>query len=165
LVGIGVLDAHARVRFGKTVLKLPPYGEEFRALRTHIFTREPFNGDVSHDAAVVYNALRAGHCSINYAVVTRSKGFSFSAKAGRAEAMMGDTIALSDGLTLEASAPRRARQRFLLVKDGQVILKQDKPAFSFQVTERGTYRVEVYVSNLPIGGLSIWALSNPIYVR
>jgi hypothetical protein len=78
---------------------------------------------------------------------------------------MGDEIELLDGVRLTITTP--VNSRALLIKDGQVIRDEDGAAVKeFPVTERGVYRVEVYLTQL--GSLvkdKPWIISNPIYVR
>jgi hypothetical protein len=164
-VGIGSVDTHGRARVGGLMLRVPRYSEEFRAVRTHVFTREPFNRDAAHDAALVYEALGQGHCAIRYAIAGRSRGFSFTAMWSKGEAQMGDRVSWCEGLVLEAAMPRYPRQHLALVKDGQIVLETDKPMLSLPVKEKGVYRVEAYVARERRGSLAIWGLSNPIYVE
>lgn len=169
-VGIGSLDTHARAYCGKIVINFPHYHTEFNVIRTHIFTREKFNGDITHDALLVYDALRAGHCAIVYRLAADSAGFTFTAKGDETEAIMGDEVTLQNGLVLKAHAPIRATgQRLVLVKDGTTIVTRINSSLWFPVKERGVYRVEAYVPvslgwfQKPV--LATWILSNPIYVK
>jgi len=78
---------------------------------------------------------------------------------------MGDEIELQDGVRLTITTPVKAR--VLLIKDGQAIRDEDGTARKeYAVTDRGVYRVEVYLTQL--GSLvkdKPWIISNPIYVR
>ena len=57
--------------------------------------------------------------------------------------------------------------RTLLIKDGRVVRDDDGAARQeYAVTERGVYRVEVYLTQLgPLVKDKPWIISNPIYVR
>ena len=57
--------------------------------------------------------------------------------------------------------------RILLFKDGSVILNESEVTTKeIPVTERGVYRVEVYLPQIErIVGEKPWIISNPIYVR
>ena len=78
---------------------------------------------------------------------------------------MGDEIELLDGVRFVITTPVNAR--VLLIKDGQVIRDEDGTSRKeYAVTERGAYRVEVYLTQL--GSLvkdKPWIISNPIYIR
>jgi hypothetical protein len=55
----------------------------------------------------------------------------------------------------------------LLIKDGQVIKEEAEiTRKEFPVTEKGVYRVEAYLDQLPQPlSKRPWIISNPIYVR
>ena len=79
--------------------------------------------------------------------------------------IQGDEIALSATTRLKVRTP--VVSRVLLFKDGNVMADQSGvTAKDFSVTERGVYRVEIYLPQL--GKLATgkpWIISNPIYVR
>ena len=72
----------------------------------------------------------------------------------------------AQGASLDAGTRLRVRSpvpgRIVILKDGAVWVDETGNAKEIAVTERGVYRVEVYlpqVGNLP------WIISNPVYVR
>jgi len=78
---------------------------------------------------------------------------------------MGDEIKLENEVRLTVSVPVTAR--ILMLKDGVVV--QDDGAvrkMDFVAREKGSYRVEVYLPQLPKpAGEQPWIISNPIYVK
>jgi PHP domain-containing protein len=101
VVGIGGLDAHqiGRRIFDRWVIRLMGYARSFRQLHTHVWCDELPNGDLEHDRAQVYDALRSGRCYIAADALAPARGFSW------------------DGAGVEL--PRPAEIRF--VRDGGVI--------------------------------------------
>ena len=157
-VALGGLDAH---QFGKRLgpfvpLRLMAYRRSFRFIRTHVLTDEPLKGELEHDRAQVYDALRAGRCYIAVDAVAPAKGFRFWAEgpAGRAE--MGAEAPAGDWM-LRVTLPAAARVR--LLRDG----RQIGHGLERRVDEPGVYRVEAYRE--AHGAERTWVISNPIYLR
>jgi hypothetical protein len=78
---------------------------------------------------------------------------------------MGDEIKLEDQVSLNVKVPVPAR--LVLLKDGNIIHDDSGIRMKeYQVNEKGSYRVEVYLPQLPGSvGEQPWIISNPIYVR
>ena len=78
---------------------------------------------------------------------------------------MGDEITLDDAVRLTVSVP--VPGRIVLLKDGAAIKNdQGVSAMEFVTKERGSYRVEVYLPQLPKPvSDQPWIISNPIYIR
>ena len=162
-------DAHANVGFrvgdltGKELigLHLDPYERSFHIVRNHVLIEKekPLTSDT------LLAALASGHCYIAFDIFGESSGFTFTAENSQGRRIMGDEIELLDGVRLVVTTP--VPSRVLLIKDGQVIRDEDGTSRKeYAATERGTYRVEVYLTQL--GSLvkdKPWIISNPIYVR
>jgi hypothetical protein len=155
VVALGGLDAHQiGVRMlGHVPLRLMGYARSFRQLRTHVLVDEPPSGSLERDRALVYGALREGHCYVAVDALAPARGFAFWAAPDLA---MG-TEAAFDAQTLHARLPRPANLR--LLRDGAVIAAVDAPALDHRTTKPGTYRIEAHL------GTRTWILSNPIYLR
>ena len=154
VVGIAGIDAHQigiRVR-ERVPVRLMSYARSFRFLRTHVLCAEALNGELEHDRAQVFDALRAGRCYMALESLGPPRGFTFSA----GELPMGAEAAF-DGQTLRAGAPRPARLR--LIKDGSPIAECEAAELEHTASEPGVYRVEAHL------GERTWILSNPIYLR
>ena len=159
--GLAGNDAHANIGVhlkdssGKTLLgiQLDPYETSFRLVRMHVLLEQgkPLN------EANLLEALRAGHCFIGFDFLSDTSGFSFTAGSG----IQGDEIPLRPNMQLTARTP--VPSRVVLFRDGvQVAEENGVTNKDFAVTERGVYRVEVY---LPQISRAPWIISNPIYVR
>ena len=169
-------DAHANIGMslndssGKTLLgfKLDPYERSFRLVRMHVLVNLPSSGLVDFSSlqeGYLLAAISEGHCFIGFDLFGDTTGFRYSARHGDEERAMGDEIKLENEVQLSVSVPVTAR--ILLLKDGEVV--EDKSAVSkleFVAREKGSYRVEVYLPQLPKpSGDQPWIISNPIYVR
>jgi hypothetical protein len=117
------------------------------------------------DSQSLLTAIAAGHCFIGFDLFGDTSGFSFSAANGADNRIQGDEILLDKEVRLTVSLP--VAGRLVLLKDGKIMLdengirKKDYP-----VTEKGIYRVEVYLPQLPKPARDQpWIISNPIYVR
>ena len=140
---------------------LDPYERSFRIVRTHalIPKTEPLS------AETLLAAIRNGHAYIAFDLFTDATGFRFTARNASETKLMGDAIALQDGVRLEVHAP--VQSRIVLFRNGSVQTQApDVTSKEFEVRERGVYRVEVYLDQL---GQSFrdrpWIISNPIYVE
>ena len=169
LVALAGSDAHSNVGIslnedsGKTLvgIKLDPYERSFRLVRLHVL----IPGNDTFDRESLLAAIGAGHCFIGFDLFGDTSGFSFSASNAAEDRIQGDQIALAKALKLTVSTP--VASRIVLLKDGRAI--QDETGLKskdYSVTERGSYRVEVYLPQLPMSaGEQPWIISNPIYVR
>ncbi len=161
VVAIGGSDAHAQVyHLGFIRRRIFPYEFLFRGVNTHILTPEAFNGQLAHDAALVYGALRRGHAWVAYDLVRSTAHFRFWATVGESRVIQGDRVPLSEGLCLHVVLPTRAR--ILLRKDGEVVEDVRGQTLRREVQEAGIYRVEVWKKAW--GKERGWIFSNPIYV-
>lgn len=162
-------DAHANIGVslrdssGKTLaaIQLDPYEVSFRLVRMHVL----IDRNKPLDQTNLLEALKAGHCFIGFDFLGDPSGFSFTAESQGQQKIQGDEIALSADTRLKVRTP--VSSRVLLFKDGNVIADENGVTNKdFPVSERGTYRVEVYLPQL--GKLVLdkpWIISNPIYVR
>ena len=162
-------DAHANIGMslnddsGKTLLglRLDPYETSFHLVRVHVLMPK----DRGFDTGSLIEAISAGHCFIGFDIFTDTSGFSFAAHNQTETKIQGDEITLQKETQLKVKTPVSAR--IVLIKDGNTL--DDESGLSskeYAVTQRGIYRVEVYLPQLghPVGDQP-WIISNPIYVR
>lgn len=162
-------DAHANIGVslkdssGKTLLgiRLDPYETSFRLVRLHVLLEQ----NKRLDATSLLDAVKAGHCFIGFDFLGDSSGFTFEAENSGERKMQGDEISLKPETRLRVQTA--VSSRVVLFKDGAAFLDESGiSAKELAVTERGVYRVEVYLPQL--GNLVAqkpWIISNPIYVR
>lgn len=169
LVAIAGNDAHANVGLhigdagGKKYLGilLDPYERSFRIVRNHALLEK----ERALDTDSLLAAIREGHCYIAFDLFADSTGFRFTADNQAERKIMGDSIALKEGVRLKVTAP--VKSRIVLFRNGQVM--EEAPEVlekEFTVSTGGVYRVEVYLDEL---GSSFkarpWIISNPIYIE
>jgi hypothetical protein len=147
---IGGLDAHQkgfRVA-GRVPLRLMSYRRSFAMLSTHALVPELLSGDVAHDRALVFDALREGRSYIARDWLAPARGFGFT--------RMGEET--TERPLLSVRAPRPAALR--LLHDGEPVAVADNAAeLDFQPDAAGVYRVEAR-----LGG-RLWIVSNAVYLR
>jgi len=154
-------DAHGTTyHLGPLQRVVLPYSFLFRAVNMHILTPEPFNGQVEHDAALLYEALGTGRGFVAYDLLGSAKGFRFSAQSGKKQVTMGEELLLQGAVELSVSAPLTADIR--LLRNGQVIAQTKGNSLRHVTNQAGVYRVEAYRRYwLRARG---WIFSNPLYV-
>lgn len=170
-VGIAGNDSHANVGLslndssGKTLLglRLDPYERSFRLVRLHVLVPSLPGPHLQEKDLLA--AISAGNCFIGFDLFGDTTGFRFAAHDGNERKVMGDEIKLDHEVRLSVSVPVPAR--IMLFKDGGAIKDENGvSSLEFVAKEKGSYRVEVYLSQLPGSvGHQPWILSNPIYVR
>ena len=169
LIAVGGNDAHSNIGLslkdssGKTLLgiQLDPYETSFRLVRLHALVEK----NRPLDPPSLLSALQAGHCFIGFDFLGDSSGFSFEAENAGEKKIQGDEIALQQATRLRIRTP--IPSRIVVLKDGAVFLDESGiNTKELAVTERGVYRVEVYLPQLgAIVAQKPWIISNPIYVR
>jgi hypothetical protein len=161
-VAIAGTDAHGNpYRLGPLRRAILPYEHCLRAVRTHILSPVPLAGDLEHDRALVYQALRAGSCFVGYDGIGDAKGFRFTAQSGEVKAGMGEEISNSGNVEFSIFSPLKADLR--LLRDGQVVARHEGKTLNHPTAEPGVYRVEAYRRHLLKS--RGWVFTNPIYVR
>lgn len=162
LVAIGNADAHAS-KVHKAFIRrvIFPYAYLFRCVNTHILIDKPITKHFAQDKAMLYRALRAGHCFVGYDLIAPSKGFRFAARSGADAFVMGDEFKRRGAVTFQVNCPAVGSIR--LLRNGRVVASALGRELEFHTVEAGVYRVEVYRPfRLFNRG---WIFSNPIYVR
>jgi hypothetical protein len=155
-------DAHGNeYRLGPLRRAILPYEHCFRAVRTHILTTEPFEGNLDHDRALVYDALRRGSCFVTYDGIGDATGFRFTAHRGGSTATMGQEVTPDGEVALEVTSPLKAELRIL--RNGRVVSSTRGKLLRYVTAEDGVYRVEAYRPYL--FKRRGWVFTNPIYVR
>ncbi|HEV2834122.1 MAG TPA: hypothetical protein VGW58_02335 [Pyrinomonadaceae bacterium] len=157
-IGVSLRDSAGKTLAG---IQLDPYSTSFRLVRLHVL----LPADQHLDNASLLEAIRSGHCFIGFDLFGDTSGFSFEAHSGTENRIQGDQIPLQNDTRLRVHTP--VASRVVLFKDGSVILNESGiTTKEIPVTERGVYRVEVYLPEVErVIGEKPWIISNPIYVR
>lgn len=169
LTATGGNDSHANIGVslrdsaGKTLagIQLDPYETSFRLVRLHVLTTD---GEALSEERLL-EAIKAGHCFIGFDLFGDTSGFTFQAATPGQTVIQGDEIPFQSDTRLQIRTP--VASRILLLRDGSVILNESGVTTrEIPVTERGVYRVEVYLPQVEkVVGEKPWIISNPIYVR
>lgn len=179
VVALGGTDVHAiKYNLGPISRRFLCYEESARALNTHILTGKPLLGpqlngsfdysdpNTLHDRKVVLDALRQGHCWLGYDLVGSTEQFRFwAAREGDGEepAIMGDSLTLSNGMTLNLNVQCPEDADIRILRNGRVISQGHAQSLTYQARDAGVYRVEVWRRRW--GKSRGWIFSNPIYVN
>lgn len=161
VVGIGGVDAHAYKQnmFGFFEVEIFPYKVLFKSVRTNLFTSEPLIKDESkleYNKKLVYEALKSGRCYVSNFYHADAKGFRFFAEAKGKVFQMGDTVP-SDISELRLRVKiSEVVASIRLIKNGELIDTVIGDEATWNVVNRGIYRVEVYFEDKP------WIYSNHI---
>jgi hypothetical protein len=163
VVAVGSSDAHAfRIPLGPFIKTAFPYAYHFRQVNNHLLVEEKLNGDLSHDRQLILGALHQGHSFVAYDLPEPARGFSYTAAGKNQNAIMGDSLRLSTGVTFQIHLPFRGPHCTLL-RNGQPVKTWRNSEFCTHITNQpGAYRVEVRLPfRLRERG---WIYSNPIYI-
>jgi hypothetical protein len=157
-IGVSLRDSTGKTLLG---IQLDPYDVSFRLVRMHILV----DRNKPLDETSLLEALKAGHCFIGFDFLGDPTGFSFTAESQGEQKIQGDEIAFQADTRLRVRTP--VPGRVLLFRDGNVMADESGiTSRDFPVTERGVYRVEVYLPQLgKLASDKPWIISNPIYVR
>jgi hypothetical protein len=169
IIGAAGNDAHSNIGLslnepsGKVFIgfRVDPYERSFRMVRNHLLIER--GRSLTRESLL--DALSHGHCYISFDLFGDPAGFSYAAQSATEKRIAGDEIKLNGAVQLRISSP--VKSRIVLIRDGSIIQEQDGVIQSeFTATQTGSYRVEVFLSQLP-GRVSQqpWIISNPIYVR
>jgi hypothetical protein len=162
VAALGGSDAHGTVyHMGPISRAVQPYDYLYRCINTHLLSEQQLNGDLEHDKAIIYKALRTGRGFVGYERPGGADGFFFWARSGSDEATMGETLAFQGRIELRVSVPDRARLR--LLRNGQPVAQTVDHQLVAIGHEPGVYRVEAYRRHA--GRERGWIFGNPIYVE
>jgi hypothetical protein len=169
LTATGGNDAHANIGVslkdssGKTLagIQLDPYQTSFRLVRLHVLLEQ----NKPLEATTLLEAIRSGHCFIGFDFLGDTSGFSFEAENSGERKIQGNEILLAPDTRLRLKTP--VPSRIVVLKDGVAFFDENGiRSKDLPITERGVYRVEVYLPQLGnLVATKPWIISNPIYVR
>jgi hypothetical protein len=163
VVGIGNSDAHATTfRVGLLSHVVFPYDFLFNCVNTHVLLSQPLTGNAERDKRAIYKAISLGNCFIGYDIPGNTRGFRFSAHGQHGTTIMGGSIRLGPGVTLQALAS--ARCHIKIIHDGKVVAEsQGRENLTYTAQAAGAYRAEVW--QMYQGRERAWIFSNPIYIE
>lgn len=162
VVGIGELDNHdSFTRVLGMGFSVFPFSRAFKLVRTHILTESPLLKDKEKDKRTLLAALKSGRAYVALEYFSYAKGLSFIVADRAKSATMGDEFLLDGKALLKVEVPERGKIR--IIKDGIPFGEAVGRVLECEISERGVYRIEVYLRHL--GKYRPWIFSNPVYVR
>lgn len=157
-VGLSLVDSTGKHLAG---IQLDPYERSFQLVRMHVLL--PKGQELN--TQTLMEALRSGHCFIAFDILGDASGFRFDATNGTDSRIQGDELTLSSPAKLVVTTPLPSR--LLVFRDGDVVHEEfNSTRAEFEVKDKGVYRVEAYLWQLPHAvSRQPWIISNPIYVK
>lgn len=147
VTGIGGVDAHALKQnvLGFFEVEIFAYKVLFKSIRTHVILDKPISKNnqktFENDKTMILNALKNGKCFIANFNNGNAKGFRFYAEFKGITCTMGDTItAVNEPVLLRTLVPEECSIR--LIHNGNIVNKINAMNASWEVKEKGVYRVE-----------------------
>lgn len=141
------------------------YRPLFSFLHLHLGVDGPLPQDFKEAKHTVLEALRKGNFYNAVDAAAQAKGFHYFAKKTQDNIPMGSTVALDPSLSLYVELPPFFRSEAVLIRDGNAVLESSEKTISYDVTQPGTYRVEVYLrEKTPLKSSCPWIISNPIFI-
>jgi len=164
IVGIGGVDAHAHKYnlLGFLEVEIFPYKVLFKSIRTHLLLDEELERVNSEESIrdskkMIYAALADGKCFFANDYHADSKGFRFFAETDDNIFQMGDYIDNIEKLKLKVQLPDQIGE-IRLIRNGEQIGEINDRSTEFVVSNKGAYRVEVYIHN------KAWIFANHIRI-
>lgn len=167
-VAIGAADAH-----GPVVGPIPGYAETLAAVSTLVWVGEsPQQARAAGTAAPVIEeklmeALRGGRAAVETTALGDARNFRFIAESSGGIARMGEFAPWERGpWRMRVDFDSSVETEIILLRDGEQIAQATASALEGEAEAPGTYRVEVYRTDVADGeaGGPPWLVSNPIYL-
>jgi hypothetical protein len=141
------------------------YRPLFSLLRLHLLLQNPLSADFKTAKRQVYECLQKGNFYNAIDAAAQATGFGFWAEKDERRGSMGDTIP-SFPVTLKVKAPYPFAEEIYIIHNGQKVYHSAQKEISFEASDPGAYRIEVYLKDRsPLGQEIPWIVSNPIYLR
>ncbi len=163
VVGIGGADAHGTTYgVGPISHTVFPYDFLFNCVNTHVLLGQALTGNWEYDRAIIYKALAQGNCFVGYDMPGDTRGFRFSAHGQHGTTIMGGSIRLGPGVTLQTLAPSRSHIK--IVHEGKVVAESvGRENLTYTAQAPGAYRAEVWRDYHKQE--RAWIFSNPIWIE
>jgi hypothetical protein len=170
VVGLAGADAHAKLALtdaesgdNRFALPFPGYRSMFESLSTSTRLKEKLSGDAARDAALVWEALRAGRAHVVVDGIATPGALEFSAANGTRGAGEGEILPVSGTTIFRVRSNAPAGFAIRLWKGAQLLAEHVGSEMSTEVPDAtGSFRVTVEASLN--AHRRTWIVSNPIYV-
>ena len=169
LVGIGSVDAHARIPlWGDQILQFPSYARMFGLLRTYVVLDSALSGAEVPDRQQILDALRNGQCYIAVDGYEKASQFDFELQVDDKSFNMGSHVVFQQGAQVRVKAPSSGAVLVRLYRNGQQIVEVSAQGMVYDLSEPGVYHAEAYQVRPRLFGSEearLWIISNPIWVE
>ena len=169
LVGIGSVDAHARIPiWGDQILRFPSYTHMFGLLKTYVVLDSSLSGVEDLDQQHVFNAIRNGQCYIAIDSYEKAWQFEFELQVEDTSFNMGSHVTFQHGSRLRVKAPSSGPVHLRLYQNGVPIAEGSESEMFYDLSEPGVFHAEVYQIRPRLLGREeprLWVISNPIWVE
>ena len=168
-VGIGSVDAHARIKLGGDRLwKFPSYETVFGLVQLNLPLTESLPRELPQVRSVVLSAIAKGQTYTAYNSLGDAGGFEFFARAEGGRFVPGDSV-VADQVEFYVRVPAGPRVQVRLLRNGRPVASSQGAELTYTASEPGAYRVEVVQLRRQLPFLRRkevpWIFSNPIYYR
>ena len=164
VIGVGGVDAHAHKvnLLGFVELEVFPYKVLFKSIRTHVLVDQSLEtskeiNDSNFAKEKIYKSIKEGNCFVSNYYYGDAKGFRFYAKYKDKIFSMGESLNFTPDIELIVESPN-PNSIIRLIHNGNQIVEEKSQLLSFNVLQKGAYRVEVYLNE------NAWIFSNHIRI-
>lgn len=158
--GVFGVDVHAfKVKKFGYMFEVYSYVHCFRTLVNYLQLDAPLSNTFEEAQRQIWDAIRRGRVIMAHRGRGDASGTTFLAATadGKTVSTCGDTVPLTEGLSLEFLCPQDAELR--LFQNGNMVVREDKARkLRFACTEPGHYRVEAHRRGM-------WIMTNHIHVE
>lgn len=170
VVGIGSVDAHAKIKLSPTAFwRFPSYVQTFALIETVVCLRSPLESKADSARRQIVQALRQGHAAFGFAGLGSLTSVAVLATDRDRIALPGDSLALQSGARwiLRIHLPSGFPFEAYLYHDGVRIRQSRLAEIDWELERPGTYRVAVFQRRWRIPAFRRvavpWYFSNPFY--
>ncbi|MCK6598916.1 MAG: hypothetical protein L6Q37_11170, partial [Bdellovibrionaceae bacterium] len=153
------------------LLKFPSYQRTFEMFTTHIQIRSELTGNNKADRLKIFQALKNGNFYLAFDLLSSPTGFLCYLDDSGKYFPIGSTVKKTKNTTLHIKLPAKPNYFFeiVLYKDGSRFATYNSEEVKLNISESGTYRVQVRVSPyLPLPDARTWVTwiyTNPFYIQ
>lgn len=165
-------EASARaIPLANYLVRFPSYKRTFEVMSNHILLKSELTGSFNSDRLKIFSALKSGNFYIAMDMLGDPKGFVATIDEENRSYLMGSEVKFKKGMQLKVKLPATPKDFFEIViyRNGESVAKINKPEANYDVTQPGTYRVQVRVSPMmPLPDAKkwiTWIYTNPFYVK
>ncbi len=168
-VGIGSVDAHARIKLSRTSYwPFPSYERTFAMIQNVLYLRKPLAGEPHAAKGQILRALRSGRLAFGFAGLGDLRAAQIWLESGGGRFAPGDSVGWATAQQIRVKLPRSGRFEVALYKNGVRIARSQLHDVHWRLQGPGVYRVAVSQRRIQIRSLGRrtipWLYANPFYV-